>query len=94
MSAEHIPVLFNEIIDSFSVFKNKSNLTYFDGTFGRGGHAKGILESYKITKIYATDQDLKAIEYAQINFPHIEFSHENFLDFAKKNIQNSNFLQS
>lgn len=92
MSAEHIPVLFNEIIDSFSVFKNKSNLTYFDGTFGRGGHAKGVIEAYKINKIYATDQDLKAMEYAQINFPHIEFSHENFLDFAKKNIQNSNFL--
>lgn len=82
MSVDHVPVLFNEVIDSFSVFAGRTDLVYFDGTFGRGGHAKGVFEKYKPQKMYASDQDLMAIDHARQHFPNIEISHENFLEFA------------
>ncbi len=88
MSAVHLPVLFNEVIDSFSVFKGKEGLNYFDGTFGRGGHAAGILKVYNPAKSYASDQDWAAIEYAKNHFPQVEISHENFLEFGQRH-QNS-----
>jgi 16S rRNA (cytosine1402-N4)-methyltransferase len=83
MSDVHVPVLFNEVMDSFSVFAGRTDLVYFDGTFGRGGHAAGVFEKYKPQKMYASDQDLIAIEHAKVNFPQVEISHENFLEFAQ-----------
>ncbi len=81
----HIPVLLNEVIDAFSIFKNKKSLIYFDGTFGRGGHASRIFELYKPEMVYASDQDLAAVEYAKSRFPEIQISHENFLEFSQRN---------
>ncbi len=81
----HVPVLLNEVIDSFSVFKEKKDLIYFDGTFGRGGHYSKLKNIYQIKQAYATDQDLAAIQYAQENFSEVQISHENFFDFAQKN---------
>jgi 16S rRNA (cytosine1402-N4)-methyltransferase len=83
MSVVHVPVLFNEVMDSFSVFAGRTDLIYFDGTFGRGGHAAGVFEKYKPQKMYASDQDLIAIEHAKTHFPYVEISHENFLEFAQ-----------
>ncbi len=37
---------------------------YFDGTFGRGGHAIALLQAYPHLKAYACDQDLEAVQYA------------------------------
>lgn len=81
----HIPVLLNEVIDAFSIFKNKKSLIYFDGTFGRGGHASRIFELYKPEMVYASDQDLAAVEYAKTRFREIQISHENFLEFSQRN---------
>ncbi len=87
MTNTHIPVLLYEVIESFSIFKKRSDLVYYDGTFGRGGHAKAICEAYSIKQILATDQDQLAISFALENFPHIQISNSNFSDFA---IQNQN----
>jgi len=38
----HLPVLLGEVMDGLRV---QADGTYLDGTFGRGGHARGILES-------------------------------------------------
>ncbi len=83
----HVPVLLKEVIAGFGSLRDRSDLTYFDGTFGRGGHYSELKKYYAITKTMATDQDFEAIEYAHKNFPEVEISHENFLSFAEKNAQ-------
>jgi 16S rRNA (cytosine1402-N4)-methyltransferase len=83
----HIPVLLNEVIAGFSSQKEKKDLIYFDGTFGRGGHYQEIKKKYNLLKSLATDQDQKAILYASQNFSEVQISHENFYDFAKKNTE-------
>ena len=37
----HRPVLFTQVMDGLRVITDG---TYLDGTFGRGGHARGVLE--------------------------------------------------
>lgn len=81
----HVPVLLNEVIESFSSLKDRSDLVYVDGTFGRGGHFEALQKQYQIVKAIGCDQDLEAISYGQSKFPQVEFHHENFLSFAKKN---------
>ena len=39
MTFEHVPVLFNEVIDALNI---KANGTYMDGTVGGAGHSSGI----------------------------------------------------
>ncbi len=61
-SNHHQSVMFNESIDALNI---KKDGIYIDATFGRGGHAQGILERLgKHGKLIAFDQDLSAIEYA------------------------------
>lgn len=84
-SDNHVPVLLNEVLDSFSVFANKQALSYLDGTFGRGGHFSAIVEKYQPKSKTACDQDLSAIEYGQKLFSDTTFFHLNFADFAERN---------
>ncbi len=59
-SSSHITVLLNEAVDALNI---KSDGTYIDGTFGRGGHSKKILSKLgKTGRLYAMDRDLAAIE--------------------------------
>ncbi len=37
----HLPVMFSQVMEGLHVIKDG---TYLDGTFGRGGHARGVLE--------------------------------------------------
>ena len=37
----HLPVMFAEVMEGLAV---KADGTYLDGTFGRGGHARGVLQ--------------------------------------------------
>lgn len=83
----HIPVLANEVIDSYGSLADKKNLIYFDGTFGRGGHYQLLKNKYDIQKALATDNDLQAIQYAKKKFPEVEMHHQNFFEFAQKNTQ-------
>jgi len=41
IASAHLPVLFAEVMDGLAV---KEDGTYLDGTFGRGGHARGVLQ--------------------------------------------------
>ncbi len=90
---EHIPVLLNEIVDSFSSLKQKKNLIYFDGTFGRGGHFREIQKNYSLRKSYIADQDTAAIETAKkewaslISSQQLEVHHKSFLEFAQQNTE-------
>ncbi|KAA0440367.1 MAG: 16S rRNA (cytosine(1402)-N(4))-methyltransferase RsmH [Candidatus Thioglobus sp.] len=65
-SNHHQSVMFDEAIESLAI---KNNGIYIDATFGRGGHAQGILDKLGADgKLIAFDQDKSAIDYAEQNF--------------------------
>lgn len=63
---KHQSVLLKEAIDGLNI---KKNGIYIDGTFGRGGHSRAILDSLSESgKLIAIDKDSDAIEYANLHF--------------------------
>lgn len=64
--SEHNPVLLEKTIKYLNI---KPNGIYFDGTLGRGGHAKAIFNELNSEDgfLIGTDKDLKAIEYCRKN---------------------------
>lgn len=59
----HFSVMLNESIDGLNI---KEDGVYIDGTFGRGGHSRAILQRLgKNGHLMAIDQDPQAIEYAK-----------------------------
>lgn len=59
----HQPVLLREAIEALNI---KSDGIYVDGTFGRGGHSRAILEKLgKQGRLIALDRDLTAIDAAK-----------------------------
>lgn len=63
MVLEHKPVLLEEVLGRLVI--NPDGI-YVDATFGRGGHAQGILSRLgKSGKLYALDKDPQAISSAQ-----------------------------
>lgn len=89
--APHIPVLLTEVLESYSPLKSRTDLVYFDGTFGRGGHFRAIGKQYSLKKAFIADQDLEAIATARkdwsdwIESKRLEIFHGSFLEFAEKN---------
>jgi 16S rRNA (cytosine1402-N4)-methyltransferase len=65
----HVPVLLNEILNEAQVISNThEHWVYFDGTFGRGGHARAVLENFSNSAAIVCDQDQQAIDYAKEHF--------------------------
>jgi len=64
--AGHLPVLYDEVMDGLAV---KAEGTYLDGTFGRGGHARGVLaELGPGGRLLLMDKDPEAIAAAEREF--------------------------
>lgn len=61
----HKPVLLNEVITHAKEIEPRWIL---DGTFGRGGHTRALLEACPQAKIMVLDQDTAAIEHAGTAF--------------------------
>lgn len=59
----HQPVLLKETIQALNI---QSGSWYVDGTFGRGGHTKAILDKGGL--VIAFDVDLEAIHHGQLEF--------------------------
>jgi 16S rRNA (cytosine1402-N4)-methyltransferase len=57
----HIPVMLNE---AMAFLKLRDGGTYVDGTFGRGGYSRAILEAAN-TNVIAIDRDPAALQEAQ-----------------------------
>ena len=58
----HHPVLFAEVMEGLAV---KADGTYLDGTFGRGGHARGVLQQLgPHGRLLVMDKDPEAIAVA------------------------------
>lgn len=65
MSDDHYSVLLNESIELLNI---KQDGVYVDGTFGRGGHSRAILDKLGDNgRLIAFDKDIEAIEYAKQN---------------------------
>jgi len=81
---KHEAVMFEETIEALSI---KSEGTYVDATFGRGGHTRGILGQLgQDGQVIAFDRDQTAIEYArsEIMDHRLHLIHANYESISKK----------
>lgn len=91
----HIPIMVTEILQFAEPILSNKDSIYLDGTFGRGGHLKAILQQYLHAKALAFDRDLQAIEYAQAHFSdfisaeRLQLLHRNFTDYQA--VENGQF---
>ena len=66
LPAQHLPVMFQQVMDGLRV---KAEGTYLDGTFGRGGHARGVLSQLGAGgRLLLMDKDPEAIAAAGREF--------------------------
>lgn len=62
----HQPVLLEQAVEALAI---KPAGVYLDGTFGRGGHSRSILQRLNDRgRLIAIDKDPEAVEYAQKEF--------------------------
>lgn len=62
----HLPVMFGQVMEGLRVVADG---TYLDGTFGRGGHARGVLERLGPGgRLLLMDKDPEAVAFAQREF--------------------------
>lgn len=66
MIGTHQPVFFKEAIQALNIVPNG---IYIDGTFGRGGHARAMLDALGPDgRLIAFDKDEDAIKHAEMHF--------------------------
>ncbi|HVR81323.1 MAG TPA: 16S rRNA (cytosine(1402)-N(4))-methyltransferase RsmH [Luteimonas sp.] len=66
LPVQHLPVMYVQVMGGLQV---KANGTYLDGTFGRGGHARGVLEQLGPGgRLLLMDKDPEAIAVAEHEF--------------------------
>jgi len=73
---KHIPVLFEEVLENFKSLEKGDII--IDGTLGKGGHSKLLLENG--FKVIGIDRDKEAVEEAKKNlenFDKIKIVHDN-----------------
>jgi 16S rRNA (cytosine1402-N4)-methyltransferase len=79
----HVPVMFGQVMDGLRVLDNG---TYLDGTFGRGGHARGVLQRLGAGgRLLLMDKDPEAIAVAEHEFgadPRVSIRRGSFTDLA------------
>jgi len=79
----HIPVMLDEAIDALAI---RADGTYFDGTFGRGGHAREILARLgPHGRLLLMDRDPLAVAAARQAFAgdaRVAIRHGNFADLS------------
>ena len=64
--AGHLPVMFTQVMEGLQV---QANGIYLDGTFGRGGHARGVLQRLGPGgRLLLMDKDPDAIAHAEQTF--------------------------
>lgn len=80
---KHISVMPTEALDLLDI---KEDGIYVDGTLGRGGHSKLILEKLKKGKLYCFDLDSSAIEESKQvlkDYENVIYIHDNFANMNK-----------
>ncbi|MBC3810486.1 16S rRNA (cytosine(1402)-N(4))-methyltransferase RsmH [Undibacterium aquatile] len=76
----HTTVLLNEAVDALGIAGERANGVYIDGTFGRGGHSRLILQQLGPKgRLIAFDKDAQAIaSAAEISDPRFHIVHDSF----------------
>lgn len=79
----HLPVMWKEVMDGLHV---KPDGRYLDGTFGRGGHARGLLDALGPDgHLLLMDKDPEAIAHARAHFTadaRVALYHGSFAEMA------------
>jgi len=79
----HVPVMLDEVVEGLAI---RIDGTYFDGTFGRGGHARAVLAKLGPEgRLLLMDRDTAAIAAARKEFgadARVAIRHGNFADLA------------
>ena len=97
----HKPVLLEEVLKSFSEhFSTDDKIIGVDGTFGRGGHSKALMDKYPGLHIMGIDQDTDAIDFAKKEYSdllkeeRLSLIHTNFADVEslKTKINSVNYV--
>ncbi|MCL2177587.1 MAG: 16S rRNA (cytosine(1402)-N(4))-methyltransferase RsmH [Firmicutes bacterium] len=65
MEFKHIPVLYNQCLDGLKI---KPNGIYLDGTFGGGGHSRGIHSNLTTGILICVDKDIEALKASKSFF--------------------------
>ncbi|HEX4924298.1 MAG TPA: 16S rRNA (cytosine(1402)-N(4))-methyltransferase RsmH [Bdellovibrionales bacterium] len=63
----HIPVLLNQVLE-MARGTQRPVMRFLDGTFGRGGHTRALLNEFPGSVAVGLDRDEAAIEYGKQNF--------------------------
>ena len=81
--AGHLPVMYPQVLEGLQVVGNG---TYLDGTFGRGGHARGVLARLDAGgRLLLMDKDPEAIAAAEQEFggdPRVAIRRGSFAELA------------
>jgi 16S rRNA (cytosine1402-N4)-methyltransferase len=82
--AAHVPVLYTQVLEGLQVIEDG---TYLDGTFGRGGHARGVLQRLGPGgRLLVMDKDPDAIAVAEQSFgtdPRVSIHRGSFAELAQ-----------
>lgn len=80
----HLPVMYRQVLEGLQI--NGSG-TYLDGTFGRGGHARGVLDQLGAGgRLLLMDKDPEAIAVAEREFgadPRVAIFRGSFAELAQ-----------
>lgn len=83
LPVQHLPVMYAQVMEGLRVVTDG---TYLDGTFGRGGHARGVLEQLGPGgRLLLMDKDPEAIAVAEREFggdPRVAIRRGSFTDLA------------
>ena len=85
VSSEHCPVLLQKVLEIFerSTFAQHSDGWILDGTFGRGGHSRALLNHFPNLNVLALDKDTEAIEHGQsLGLKQLHLLHDSFSHLA------------
>lgn len=82
---QHRTVLLEEAVDALAIDGARTNGVYVDGTFGRGGHSRRILERLGAQgRLIAFDKDPQAIATARtISDARFEIVHDSFATMSE-----------
>ena len=83
-SDAHVPVMLDEVLDGLAI---RADGTYLDGTFGRGGHARAVLQKLNAQgRLLVMDRDPQAVAAARREFgddARVSIRHGDFADLAE-----------
>ena len=82
---KHQTVLLDEAVEALDLTGERAAAVIVDGTFGRGGHSRKILQHLNSSgRLIAFDKDTQAIASAQqIIDPRFEIVHDSFATMAE-----------